>query len=119
MKRRRQIYSCAAREPLVRSGWNPKLLFFSRYGGFVSFAMRKPVLAVLSSFLLISSSSQLALADINTCDLTRDNAANASDVTLAINMALNLTPCVSEVQGSGVCNVAVVQRIINAALGAP
>jgi len=52
------------------------------------------------------------------CDVNGDGAVNASDVQLAINQALGLTPCGSaDLQHSGKCTVVDVQRIINASLG--
>lgn len=51
------------------------------------------------------------------CDLNQDGAVNAADVQLAINMALGVTPCSAQIGGLGLCNVAVVQRVINATLG--
>ena len=51
------------------------------------------------------------------CDLTGDGSVNSADVTAAKNMVLNLAPCTANVYGSGVCNVVVVQRVINASSG--
>jgi fibronectin type 3 domain-containing protein len=39
------------------------------------------------------------------------------DVQIGVNMALGTTPCTANIDGTGVCNVVVVQRVINAALG--
>jgi hypothetical protein len=50
----------------------------------------------------------------NACDLTLDGKVDQSDVTAAINMSLGTSPCTANVFGSGVCNVVVVQRVINA-----
>ncbi|MBZ5582683.1 MAG: hypothetical protein LAQ30_10875 [Acidobacteriia bacterium] len=55
----------------------------------------------------------------NVCDLNGDNSVNVIDVQLAVNMALGLAPCNAKVAGAGVCNVVVVQRVTNAALGGP
>ena len=48
------------------------------------------------------------------CDLTGDGKVDAADVTAAINMAVGLAPCTANIYGAGVCNVVVVQRVINA-----
>ena len=56
-------------------------------------------------------------AQINACDLTASGAVDAADVQAAINMSLGITPCTANIAGPGVCNVGVVQRVINAALG--
>jgi len=62
--------------------------------------------------------SASAWAQINACDLaTPYGTIDTADVQAAINMALGVSPCTANIGGSGVCNVAVVQRVINAALG--
>lgn len=53
----------------------------------------------------------------NACALSGDATVSAVDVQLAINMALGLTACNTNIDGAGVCNVVVVQRVIDAALG--
>lgn len=63
------------------------------------------------SILLAST----ALGDgLNACDLNGDGIVNAADVQAAINMALGISPCTAAVAGANVCNVVVVQRIVNA-----
>ncbi len=52
----------------------------------------------------------------NSCDLTNDGKVDTSDVQAAINMSLGLLPCTANVAGPNVCNVVVVQRIVNATL---
>jgi hypothetical protein len=51
------------------------------------------------------------------CDLNSDGIVNVTDVQLAINMSIGVTPCTANVYGANVCNIVVVQRVINAALG--
>ena len=58
-----------------------------------------------------------AAAQISPCDLNQDGQINVVDVQLATNMALGLIPCTATVYASGVCNLVVIQRITNAALG--
>ena len=54
---------------------------------------------------------------INPCDLNNDGAVTVADVQLAINMDLGKLPCTANIDGVGVCNLIVVQRVINASLG--
>jgi hypothetical protein len=53
----------------------------------------------------------------NACDLNQDGVVNATDVQLAVSMILGLAPCTAAVAGVNVCNIVVVQRVINASLG--
>jgi hypothetical protein len=53
----------------------------------------------------------------NACDLNSDGSVNTVDVQLIVNMTLGISACTASVVGAGVCNVVVVQRIVNAALG--
>lgn len=68
-------------------------------------------------WLGLSLFSVYALAQISPCDLNQDGTTNATDVQLAINMTVGAVPCTANIGGSGVCNAAIVQRVINAALG--
>jgi hypothetical protein len=54
---------------------------------------------------------------LNACDLNSDGIVSKTDVDLAISMSLGSSPCTANIMGAGVCNVMVVQRIINASLG--
>ena len=53
----------------------------------------------------------------NPCDLNGDGVIDSSDVQLAINMALGVTPCTTGIADAGICNVLGVQRIVNASMG--
>jgi hypothetical protein len=55
-------------------------------------------------------------ATASACDLNQDGTINIADVQLIINMDLGLSPCTANVAGAGVCTVAVVQEVINAAM---
>jgi hypothetical protein len=55
----------------------------------------------------------------NACDLNKDGTVNGTDMQAAMDMSLGLLPCTAAINGTGVCNVVVVQRVINAALGGP
>lgn len=56
-------------------------------------------------------------AQLNACDLNADGAVNVTDVQLAVNMSVGSATCTANIMGSGVCNIIVVQRVVNAALG--
>ena len=51
------------------------------------------------------------------CDLNQDGVVNSTDVTLAVNMALGTAACTANVEGSDVCTVITVQRVVNASEG--
>ena len=54
----------------------------------------------------------------NACDLNGSGTVTSADVDLAVNMSLGVSPCTANVISPGVCNVLVVQRIVNAMTGA-
>lgn len=72
--------------------------------------------ASLTVGLLVVSPWALAQTG-NPCDLNQDNLVNMTDVQLIVNMTLGVSPCSANIMGSGVCNVIVVQRVVNAAAG--
>lgn len=77
----------------------------------------KPLL-VTSAFSVFLAFLPIARAQTaNACDLNHDEAVDILDIDLAIKMALGSVPCTATVAGAGVCNVVVVQRVTNAALG--
>jgi hypothetical protein len=50
----------------------------------------------------------------NACDLaTPYGTIDGADVQAAINMTLGVSPCTANIIGAGVCNVSMVQRVIN------
>lgn len=51
------------------------------------------------------------------CDLNQDGVVNVVDVQWATNMYLGALPCTAAINGPGVCNNVVVQRVITAATG--
>lgn len=68
---------------------------------------------------LLVISSAPAWAQINACDLAPPyGTINAADVQAIINMSIGITPCTANIAGRGVCNAAVVQRVVNAAKSA-
>lgn|ERR1700693_430440 len=70
--------------------------------------------AILTIVPLMVSSSALAQIQINACDLNMDGVVNSADVTLAVNMDIGLSSCTAKIAGADLCNVVVVQRVINA-----
>lgn len=69
--------------------------------------------------LFFTTCLSLQAAALNVCDLNADGAVNTADVNLAIGMSTGaITPCTANVIGNGICNVVMVQRVINAAQGA-
>jgi hypothetical protein len=68
-------------------------------------------------FVALALFSVPALAHISPCDLNKDGKITTADVQLAINMVIGSTPCTANIAGAGVCNAAIVRRVINAALG--
>lgn len=67
--------------------------------------------------LVVGLTSFSALAQFSPCDLNRDGVVNAADVDLAKSMAVGSITCEANVTGALVCDVVVVQRIVNASLG--
>jgi hypothetical protein len=50
------------------------------------------------------------------CDLNQDGVVNSLDANLAVSMILTPATCDANIVGAGVCNVVVVQRVVNAGL---
>lgn len=75
--------------------------------------MRRALTVILTAGLF----SFYAWGQSNACDLTGDGRVDDSDVDVAIDMALGKATCNANVFGAGVCNVVVVQRVINARSG--
>ncbi len=74
--------------------------------------MKKKIL--IAAILLAAPANAQAL---NACDLNSDGQVNILDVQMAMNMA-NGALCTAQIVGNN-CNVIMVQRVINAALGGP
>ena len=71
-------------------------------------------LAVLALTAVVALPLSLEAQALNACDLNSDGAVNNTDVQLAVNMSLGTVTCTANIIGAGVCNVVVVQRVINA-----
>ena len=56
-------------------------------------------------------------AQFSPCDLNQDGVVNVVDVQLTINQALGLSACTLNLDNTGTCDAADVQRIVTAALG--
>lgn len=69
------------------------------------------------SFKAANGSNPPPATPLNECDLTDFGAVTSADMNAAVNMSLGITPCTANIVGAGVCNVVVVQRVVNAALG--
>ena len=78
--------------------------------------MRRTLQSVITAGLFLFSVS--AWGQSSACDLTNDGRVDAADVQSAINMSLGVSTCTANIYGTNVCNVVVVQRVINASLGA-
>jgi len=66
---------------------------------------------------LALSCGPLPAAALNACDLNGDGVVDKADIQAAINMALGIGPCQAAIAGTGVCDILVVQRVIEASLG--
>jgi len=74
---------------------------------------------VTAGVFLFALSASSQTAGLNACDLNKDGAVNNADVDLAISMSLGPSSgCTANIIGQGVCNVVVVQRVVNAINGA-
>jgi hypothetical protein len=76
------------------------------------FPMRIAVLAVTAGLLSFSTSG--LAQNFSACDLNQDGVVNSADVGLAVSMMLNPATCTANIIGPGVCNVVVLQRVVNA-----
>lgn len=75
---------------------------------------RRMMAAVVTAGLTLAATMQ---AQSNACDLNANGSVTSTDVDLAVNMALGTSPCTANILGSGICNVVVVQRVVNAMTG--
>jgi len=74
-------------------------------------------LALLNPGRMFRMAASSAAAAQSACDLNQDSTVNIVDVQLGVNMYLGTAPCTTTIEGSGVCNQDVVNRIKTAALG--
>ena len=84
-----------------------------------SFLTRKSMLAALAASLLLFAPRAIHAQALNACDLNADGVVDIRDVQLATNMALGQAPCAANIVGAGVCNIVVIQRVVNAAMSWP
>jgi hypothetical protein len=73
-----------------------------------------PAVAVIAGMSVLPADMRGQSGAKNACDLNGDGVVDAADVKLAVDMSLHSKPCLANVIGDGVCNVVVVQRIVNA-----
>jgi hypothetical protein len=78
--------------------------------------MRKALITTFTVGLFFFAAS--GWGQTNKCDLTGDGKVDTADIQAAINMSLGIAPCTATVAGANVCNVIVVQRVVNASQGA-
>lgn len=78
--------------------------------------MRRNWCAALTvGLFLYSASASAQSVPLNACDLNKDGFVTKADVDLAVNMSLGpASGCTANIIGPGICNVVVVQRVINA-----
>lgn len=76
---------------------------------------RWPPVIVLSAAILLFSNVGSAQSE-DACDLNHDGKVNILDAQLAANMYMEKSPCTANIAGLGVCNQAVTQSVIAAAL---
>ena len=77
---------------------------------------RHAILAALAAGLTLFAPTAVHSQALNACDLNGDGAVDIRDAQMAANMALGLAPCTANVIGIGVCDISVIQRVIDAAL---
>lgn len=77
--------------------------------------MRRASLSGLTAGLFFFSVS--AWSQANSCDLNADGKVDSADVQSAISMSLGTSPCTANIAGANICDVVIVQRVINASLG--
>ena len=64
-----------------------------------------------------AAATSVTVGPISACDLAPPyGTIDGSDVNAAVSMALGTTPCTADIDGAAVCNVAVVQRVVNASM---
>jgi len=67
---------------------------------------------VLAAALLVFSGSAVAQT-VNQCDLNGDGVVDQNDVNLVLSGILTPASCTANIIGQGVCNVMVLQRVID------
>lgn len=81
------------------------------------FSMRRNVLAVALGLFSISASAWAqSYSAFSACDLNLDGIVNSADADLAVSMILTPATCSANIVGLGLCNLVVVQRVVNAAI---
>ncbi len=80
-----------------------------------SCAIKRGFPAIVAALALMSPATVWAQA-LNACDLNGDGVVNVLDVQLATNMVLGLTPCTANITAPVVCNIVMIQRVVNAVL---
>jgi hypothetical protein len=89
-------------------------LIASSAGGFAAEWSESPSGTYASSAAAFRAAS---VTSYSPCDLNKDGTVDNMDSTLAMNMAVDDTPCTASVEGPFTCTVITVQRVVNASQG--
>jgi hypothetical protein len=65
----------------------------------------------------VSFNAENPVSGPDPCDLNGDSIVNLIDEQLAVSMSLGQTQCTANIDGANVCNVVILQRVVNAATG--
>ena len=90
-----------------------------------------PAVAAVGAFLFIAAaraenpgsaganatSVKPAVTAMNACDLNQDGNVDIVDVQWAVNMYLGQMSCTANIEGAGICNTEVINRVSTAAMG--
>jgi fibronectin type 3 domain-containing protein len=80
--------------------------------------MRTIPLSLFACLCIFASQAFAQNVGLNACDLNKDGSVTNADADLAISMSMGSATCTANIMGYNVCNVAVVQRVVNAITGA-
>jgi hypothetical protein len=94
-------------------GWSN--LFTSTTGTYTPQWAQSPAGTYAAS--TVSFNAENPLSGPDPCDLNGDGIVNLLDEQLAVGMSLGQTQCTANIDGASVCNVVIVQRVVNAATG--
>jgi hypothetical protein len=90
-------------------------LFTSSTGTFTPQWTQSPAGTYAAS--TVSFNAENPVSGPDPCDLNGDGLVNLLDEQLAVGMSLGQTQCTASIDGVNVCNVVIVQRVVNAATG--
>jgi len=76
----------------------------------------KVILAAFTAGAVLFCPTRLQANPLTACDLNGDGVVNILDLQLAENMFLGVVPCTANIAGVGICDVVVIQRVVNAVI---